>query len=195
MYVIVWTVRRQISNQLLFKMKIKLESKANSVTKHQWIVESKNDPDILDVTTPNGHHMQFAHGMRTLESLFEQAKEECEYWNRNRRDNLEIVMMAQQVKHCSLISIIPCGRDSMNGILKELIKTEWNSVNDRPVSPKNILQWQINFTNHVLQYDRECESVRCLQVLANFAEHLVTRPSIMDCFTGMPQSVFPSENK
>jgi hypothetical protein len=165
-------------------MKIKLDRK------HQWTVESKDDPDILDVTTPNGHHMQFVHGMNTLSKIYEIDRPTYDAhpeFDQSTRFQILEFLKSRPTRY-PLFCVVPTTRD-------DRIYDFTTRKDSLILATLNISKWHIDFTNHVLKYDRECETVRCLQVLANVAEHIVGRPDIMDTFTDIVSKTSVSNTK
>ncbi len=161
-------------------MKIKLSS--SKPDGYEWKIESMKNGDVLEITTPNGRYLLFAHGLKTLrDRLDEEIKKHNEQYQQYglvEKDyghrNLETIEKAQ----FPLFDIIPCDGGSVFSITPS--KYEYCSI-----TRATVVRWHVDLLNYVLEYDRKCENTRCLQVIANFAAHLIDRPSVLDTFSGI----------
>jgi hypothetical protein len=161
-------------------MKIKLSlSKPNG---YDWKIESMENGDVLEVTTPSGRYLLFAHGQKTLRDRLnheiEEHNERLQQYGASTKEyahrNLETIEKAK----FPLFDIIPYDGGSLFSIISR--KNPYSSV-----TRANVVRWHVDLLNYVLEYDRKYENTRCLQVIANFAAHLIDRPSVMDVFSGI----------
>lgn len=152
-------------------MKVKLDMK------HQWIVEDGGDDEnknVLDITTPHGHQFQIV--MNVLD------RDICD------PDDLCTVSEEQWNEWATKYPLYPSF--SWYNVGGDLHIFDTDKLEEITEDKEELAIAHVSkvIYDKTIKYDQECENTRSLQILAQFAQHLLGRPSVMDCFTDIQSS-------
>ncbi len=149
-------------------MKVKL------TVKHEWIIIDKTDDYWLDVTTPHGHLIQFCTNVCYTNMVDEtttrsvKTDRECGGVD-TKLCPLESVFSYRFCTNATTIAVF----DIVSRTYVEFLKCRLNIA----------FQFvQNNLLLRVLDYDRECENTRCLQIISRLCEHVSLRPGVFELF-------------
>lgn len=146
-------------------MKVKLDMK------HQWIVDDGGDLDVLDITTPHGHQFQII--MNVLD------RDVC--------DPINLCSVSEKQWEEWVIKYPLYPSFSWYNIGGDLHIFDTDKLEEITEDKEELAIQHVSkiIYDKTIKYDQECENTRSLQILAQFAEHLLTRSSVLDCFTEM----------